>query len=174
LVTSSNGRRSSVCGLAYSYTQTGGQITTSHSSNFVPKLSRNGSWYIYIYTYIYIYIIASLQESAQRITIYIKFQNHWVSGHCPSSGVLNNWRTTLRKLDLFPSSRKGRERETPWSYSASELYRPSDRRLSAKLMPTFAGRGCRVSAADPYSHNLGFLDRSNNGKETFILLGPSE
>jgi hypothetical protein len=28
--------------------------------------------------------------------------------------------------------------------SASELYRPSDRRLSAKLVPTFAGRGCCV------------------------------
>jgi hypothetical protein len=28
---------------------------------------------------------------------------------------------------------------TPWSESASELYRPSDRRLSAKLVPTFCG-----------------------------------
>jgi hypothetical protein len=37
----------------------------------------------------------------------------------------------------------------------SELYRPSDRRLSAKLMPTFAGRGCRVvNAADPHSRIL--------------------
>jgi hypothetical protein len=36
-------------------------------------------------------------------------------------------------------------------WSASELYRPSDRRMSAKLVPTFAGRGCRVvSATDPY------------------------
>jgi hypothetical protein len=34
--------------------------------------------------------------------------------------------------------------------SASELYLPSDRRLSAKLVPTFADRGCRVvSATDP-------------------------
>jgi hypothetical protein len=30
---------------------------------------------------------------------------------------------------------------TPWLESASELYRPSDRRLSAKLVPTFADRG---------------------------------
>jgi hypothetical protein len=44
--------------------------------------------------------------------------------------------------------------------SAIELYQPSDRRLSAKLVPTFADRGCRVvSAADPYGRNLGFLDR---------------
>jgi hypothetical protein len=28
--------------------------------------------------------------------------------------------------------------------SASELYRPSDRRLSAKLVPTLADRGCHV------------------------------
>jgi hypothetical protein len=29
-------------------------------------------------------------------------------------------------------------KQTPWSESASELYRPSDRRLSAKWLPTFA------------------------------------
>jgi hypothetical protein len=28
-------------------------------------------------------------------------------------------------------------KKTPWLQSASELYRPSDRRLSTKLMPTF-------------------------------------
>jgi hypothetical protein len=52
-------------------------------------------------------------------------------------------------------------KQTPWSQSASELYRPSYRRLSAKLMPTFANRGCRVvSATDPHGRILGFLDRS--------------
>jgi hypothetical protein len=35
-------------------------------------------------------------------------------------------------------------KKTPWSESASELYRPSDRRLSAKWLPTFADRGCHV------------------------------
>ena len=30
---------------------------------------------------------------------------------------------------------------TPWPYSASELYRQSGRRRSAKLVPTFADRG---------------------------------
>jgi hypothetical protein len=29
----------------------------------------------------------------------------------------------------------------PWPESASELYRPSDRRLSVKLVPTFSDRG---------------------------------
>jgi hypothetical protein len=32
-------------------------------------------------------------------------------------------------------------KQTPWSEPASELYRPSDRCLSAKLVPTFADRG---------------------------------
>jgi hypothetical protein len=40
--------------------------------------------------------------------------------------------------------------KTPWSESASELYRPSDRRLSAKRLPTCADRGCHmVSVTDP-------------------------
>jgi hypothetical protein len=42
-----------------------------------------------------------------------------------------------------------KQKKNPWLESASELYRPSDRRLS-KLVPTFADRGCRVmSVADP-------------------------
>jgi hypothetical protein len=50
---------------------------------------------------------------------------------------------------------------TPWSESASELYRPSDRRLSAKWLPTFADRKCHVvSVTDPSGRILGFLDRS--------------
>jgi hypothetical protein len=37
----------------------------------------------------------------------------------------------------------------------------SDRRLSAKLVPTFADRGCLVvSTTDPHGRILGFLDRS--------------
>jgi hypothetical protein len=31
------------------------------------------------------------------------------------------------------------KKKTPWSESTSELYRPSDRRLSAKCVPTFCG-----------------------------------
>jgi hypothetical protein len=53
------------------------------------------------------------------------------------------------------------KKQTPWSYSASQLYRPSDRRMSAKLLPTFADRGCRVvSAIYPHGRILGFLDRN--------------
>jgi hypothetical protein len=40
---------------------------------------------------------------------------------------------------------------------------PRDRRLSAKLLPTFTDKGCRmVSATDPYGRILGSLDRAQN------------
>jgi CBS-domain-containing membrane protein len=52
-------------------------------------------------------------------------------------------------------------KETPWPESTSELYRLSDRRFSAKLVPTFADRGCHVvSVTEPSGHILGFLDWS--------------
>jgi hypothetical protein len=53
------------------------------------------------------------------------------------------------------------KKKTPWSESASELFRPSDRRLSAKWLLTFADRGCHVvSVTNPYGRILDFLDRS--------------
>jgi hypothetical protein len=46
---------------------------------------------------------------------------------------------------------------TPWPESASELHRPSDRRSSAKVVPTFADIGCHVvSLTEPYCRILGF------------------
>jgi hypothetical protein len=51
--------------------------------------------------------------------------------------------------------------KTPWPVPASELYRRSDRRLSAKLVTIFADRGCHVvSVMDLYGCILEFLDRS--------------
>jgi hypothetical protein len=51
--------------------------------------------------------------------------------------------------------------KTPWPESASELYRPSDRRLLKKLVPSFVDRGCHVvSVTDLYGCILCFLDRS--------------
>jgi hypothetical protein len=50
--------------------------------------------------------------------------------------------------------------QTPWSESASELYRPSDRCLSGKLVLNFVDRECHVvSMTDPSGRILGFLDR---------------
>jgi hypothetical protein len=52
-------------------------------------------------------------------------------------------------------------KQTPWSESESELYRPSDCRLLAKWLPTFADKGCHVvSVTGPYGRIIDFLDRS--------------
>jgi hypothetical protein len=63
---------------------------------------------------------------------------------------------------LYPediSRTKTKRNLVPWPKSSSEL-RPSDRRLLAKLVPTFADRGCHVvSVTDLYDSILGFLDR---------------
>jgi hypothetical protein len=57
--------------------------------------------------------------------------------------------------------KKKKKNWTPWSESASELCRPSDCRLSEKLVPTFADRGCHeVNITDPHDRILAFLDRS--------------
>jgi hypothetical protein len=42
-------------------------------------------------------------------------------------------------------------KQTPWSESTSEIYRSSDRRLLAKLVPIFAARGQRDGSLRPYS-----------------------
>jgi hypothetical protein len=60
----------------------------------------------------------------------------------------------------IPNSDQFHSLKTPWSESASELYRLSGRRLSAKYQ-LLADRGCHVvSVTDPYGRILGFLDRS--------------
>jgi hypothetical protein len=47
------------------------------------------------------------------------------------------------------------------AWVSQELYQPSDRRLSEKLVPTFADRGYHVfSVTDPYGRIFAFLDRS--------------
>jgi hypothetical protein len=44
-----------------------------------------------------------------------------------------------------------KQQQTAWPESASELYRPSDCRLSAKLVSAFADKGCRVvNIMDPH------------------------
>jgi hypothetical protein len=45
---------------------------------------------------------------------------------------------------------------TPWLQSASELYRLSDSRLSAKLVPTLADKGRRVVCATAECNNEGY------------------
>jgi hypothetical protein len=49
------------------------------------------------------------------------------------------------------------ETKIPWPESASELYQPSDRRLSATLVPTSADRRSHVVRATfPYGRIIGF------------------
>jgi hypothetical protein len=50
---------------------------------------------------------------------------------------------------------------TPWPESVSEIYQLIDCCLSAKLVATFADRGCHmVSVTNPHSRNLSFLTRA--------------
>jgi hypothetical protein len=51
-------------------------------------------------------------------------------------------------------------KEISWPDSTNELYRPNDRRFSAKLVSTFADRRSHVvSMTVPYGRILAFLDR---------------
>jgi hypothetical protein len=63
-------------------------------------------------------------------------------------------------LCTHPSESKTKQKPS-WSESASELYRSSDRGLSAELVQIFADRWCHVvSVTVPYCRNIGLLDRS--------------
>jgi hypothetical protein len=62
-------------------------------------------------------------------------------------------RTALKSITNFRSENPGEKsseasnghlKVTPWPESANELYWPYDHRLSAKLVPTFSDRVCRV------------------------------
>jgi hypothetical protein len=65
-------------------------------------------------------------------------------------------------VNLFILTNKQTKNKLHGLESVSELHRPSTRRLSAKLVPTFADRGCHVvSVMDPYGHILRFLDSSH-------------
>jgi hypothetical protein len=84
---------------------------------------------------------------------YTKFLNSSISS------ITNCWQLT-RKLLIYSIFISIFIKRTPWPESASELYRASYRRLSAKFAPTFVDRGCRmISVTDPYG-SIGFLDRS--------------
>jgi hypothetical protein len=58
--------------------------------------------------------------------------------HAPDSKLMPS--AELSWSDVFQKIKN----QTPWPESVSELYQPSDRRLSAKLVPTFADRGSHV------------------------------
>jgi hypothetical protein len=112
-----------------------------------------------------IFVIFSVFICGQEIGTYL--QRTFLQRGCPHK----TWRSLHRwvdapKLYIFISATDIRfwvslsNNKFRGFQSGSELYRPSDRPLSTKLVPTFADRGCRVvSAMDPYGRILGFLDR---------------
>jgi hypothetical protein len=102
--------------------------------------------------------------------------HHSRSGRCEEKTIIHGWIPTRTGLCSSPSLYRlskasglgmaGRHimfciiagksnKKTPWPESASELYRPSDCSLSAKLVPTFADRGVLCGQRDgsirPYS-----------------------
>jgi hypothetical protein len=92
----------------------------------------------------FILVINTVQNLEQfPVNLCVTRRYNHVTGPCPQplqSGLL--------KLKL---------NYTPWLWSASELYRPSDHRQLAKLVPTFADRGCRVvSAKDSHGRKSRF------------------
>jgi hypothetical protein len=78
-----------------------------------------------------------------------------------SSNSLQNKKNIFKSLYPMAQTHMKNEMKTPWSESVSELYRTSDHRLLAMLVPTFADRGWHVvNVTDPYGSVLGFLTRS--------------
>jgi hypothetical protein len=86
-----------------------------------------------------------------------------VSGTCRYESIGKSAHTQYSDSPLRDYSiyRQRNKKQTPWLSVHSELYRPSVRRLSTKVVLTFGDRGCCVvSVTDPYGRNLGFLYRS--------------
>jgi hypothetical protein len=78
------------------------------------------------------------------------------------------------RAQVSPPYRK----KSPWSESASELYRPSDRRLSAKWLLTWADRGSPLQN-DIQNYNFAYSDfyvfrqqkRRHNDLDWFTIAG---
>jgi hypothetical protein len=87
--------------------------------------------------------------------------SHWASSFRDDNSWLSyppppgKWRNgTSTSIFYFCPSKK---KIAPWPESASELYRPSDPRLSANLVSTFVGRGFHlVSVTDAYGRRASF------------------
>jgi hypothetical protein len=106
-----------------------------------------------------------LCRRALSLCIQVYVYGSWYTGICRRStvdimlcmsAVVLMYRYIYLLL-IVPNKKK--KRTNPWPESANELYRPSDRRLSAKLVPTFVDRRCHVvSVTDSYGRILDFLD----------------
>jgi hypothetical protein len=82
---------------------------------------------------------------------------HSKSEHVSCTRVTTSGNTAWEILHRWVWGPNKQKPNSPWPRSATELYRPSDCHLSAKL----ADSGCQaVSVTDPYGSILDFLDRS--------------
>jgi hypothetical protein len=112
------------------------------------------------------YVNKNEQIPHKRFSVYSGFCFGWVALWC----IGNFWNLVLNIFSQTRDKLQHNFRVMNWSVSQAsiqslreklQLSGPSNRRLPAKLVPTFADRGCRVvSATDPHSRILGFLDRS--------------
>jgi hypothetical protein len=100
----------------------------------------------------------SISWASHKILSYISPSKHIT--YCSALPLQNKF---LTRANMNTHNNK----QTPGLQSTSKLYRPSNHRLSAKLVPTLADSGCRVvSATNPPVVNFGFLDRSRYFLET--------
>jgi hypothetical protein len=62
-----------------------------------------------------------------------------LQNHCSWEAFGRVYRSFTAAVHVHTDNTITNKKKTPWSESASELYRPSDRRLSTKWLPTFCG-----------------------------------
>jgi hypothetical protein len=82
---------------------------------------------------------------------------------------MNIWYIFLSQVPYWTQYNK---KQTPCPESTSELHRLSDRRLSAKLVPTFTDRGvsCSQRSGSPVAVISGFLVRTQYNKKKTLKI----
>jgi hypothetical protein len=147
--------RRSLAGAAYIYAHMGKQLAfRAHTCPHKPL----GAWWI---TFYHVHIKKFRTWHTFHIPInstegfcYMIWESMWILTLADSFtnrelGVVSHFCYHFVIVFVSASSQVSSVK-TPWSESASELYRPIDRRLSAKRLPTCADIGCHVvSVTDP-------------------------
>jgi hypothetical protein len=85
-------------------------------------------------------------STVDAITAYVELQEYHQFGMATDPYLKETNLITLNNVIIPPAHYTNKNKFRGFS-PQSELYRPSDRRLSAKLVPTLEDRGCRVVSA---------------------------
>jgi hypothetical protein len=97
----------------------------------------------YCYCYCYYYYCYYCTTTILLLTLPLLY--YYAAAAASSSTLMNLPKLGVGFLFLihWPESMPTHKnkKQTPWPQSASDLYRPIDHRLSAKLVPTFSDRG---------------------------------